>query len=112
MNNSLKIGGIFCDLQKALDCVNHKILMDELEFYVIEGKFKALIASYVTGRYQKVTLYNNTNTNSSSKWEMIKKMVYLKVQFSVPFFFLYINDLPKIITKTIVWFFSQMIPVY
>jgi exoribonuclease II len=56
MNNNLKIGGAFCDLQKAFDCVNHKILMDKLEFYVTEGKFKTLITSYLIGRYQKVTL--------------------------------------------------------
>jgi hypothetical protein len=49
--------------------------MNELEFFGIEGKFKTLIASYLTGRHQKVTLNNNTNTSSSSKWEMTKNGV-------------------------------------
>jgi len=43
MNSNLKIGGIFCNLQKAFDCVNHKILLDKLEIYGIEGKFKTLL---------------------------------------------------------------------
>jgi hypothetical protein len=50
MNNNLKIGGIFCDLQKTFDCMDHKILMNKLEFYGIEGKFKTLIASYLIGQ--------------------------------------------------------------
>ena len=40
MNNNQIVGGIFCDLQKAFDCVNHKILLEKLEFYGVEGKFK------------------------------------------------------------------------
>ena len=44
MNNNLKIGGIFCDLQNAFESMDHKILMNKLEFYGIEGKFKTLKA--------------------------------------------------------------------
>ena len=73
--------------------------MDKLEFYGTEGKFKTLIASYLTGRYQKGTLNNNTNTNSSSKWETIKNGVPQGSILGPLFFLLCINDLPKIITK-------------
>ena len=80
--------------------------MNKLEFYGTEGKSKTPIAYYLTGRYQKVTLNNNTNTNNSSKWVMIKNGVP-QGSFLDPLFFL-----PKIITKNNVWFFSQTIPVY
>jgi hypothetical protein len=73
--------------------------MNKLEFYGIEGKFKTLITSYLTSRHQKVTLNNNTNNNSSSKWEMIKNGVPQGSILGPLFFLLYINDIPKIATK-------------
>ena len=74
--------------------MDHKILMNKLEFYGNERKFKTLITSYLTGRHQKVTLNNNTN-NSSSKWEMIKNGVPQGSIVSPLFFLLYINAYQK-----------------
>jgi hypothetical protein len=48
LNNKQIAGGIFCDLQKAFDCVNHKILLEKLQFYGISGKFLTLIELYLT----------------------------------------------------------------
>jgi hypothetical protein len=89
MNNKLKVGGIFCDLQKAFDYVNHEILLNKLEFYGIEGKFKLLIRSYLTGRFQRIILCNRIDSNNSSKWERIQ---YGVPQGSIlgPLFFNYI----------------------
>jgi hypothetical protein len=90
MNNKLKVGGIFCDLQNAFDCVNHEVLLRKLEFYGIERKFKLLIRSYLTCRFQRViVLGNRINSNNSSKWERINCGV---PQGSIlgPLFFYYI----------------------
>jgi hypothetical protein len=57
-----------------------------------------LIESYLTGRYQRVIISNGIDTNNGSKWEIIN-VVFLRARFLVPFFLLYINDLPKIINK-------------
>jgi hypothetical protein len=71
MNSKLLVGGIFCDLQKASGCVNHKILLDKLTFYGTEEKFKSHIESYLTDRYQRIVMGNRLDCNSFSKWELI-----------------------------------------
>jgi hypothetical protein len=97
MNSKLLVGGIFCDLQKAFDCVNHKISMDKLEFYGTEVNFKMLTESYLTGRYQRVVMGNRTDSNNLSKLEIIKCDIPQGLILGPLFFLLYIIDLPKII---------------
>jgi len=53
MNNKLIGGGLLCDLEKPFDFY-HGILVDNLEFYGISGKFLTLIQSYLRERYQKL----------------------------------------------------------
>jgi len=38
MINRLSVGGIICELEKAFDCFNLRIIVDKLEFSGISGK--------------------------------------------------------------------------
>ena len=99
MNNNKIVEGIFWDLQKAFNCVNLKILLEKLEFYGVEWKFKRLIESYLTGRYQSVALNNITNNNNSSKWELLKRGFPQGPILCPLFFLIYINDLRTIVNN-------------
>jgi hypothetical protein len=56
LNQKLHVGGIFCDLSKAFDCVNHEILLMKLHFYNIQGVTTDWFRSYLTNRIQKVEI--------------------------------------------------------
>jgi hypothetical protein len=70
-NNRETVGGIFWNLQKAFNCVNHDILLSKLRFYGIKGRFFNLLSSHLQNRYQKVELNNkNSMTIISSDWNI------------------------------------------
>jgi hypothetical protein len=65
LNDGHKVWGIFCDLEKAFDCVNHKVLLSKLEFCGISGLLHKLITPYLERRFQRIRLqskYCNLNT--------------------------------------------------
>lgn len=55
MDRRLYSCGIFIDLKKAFDIVDHRILMGKLYFYGFRGVLHNWFLSYLTGRKQKVT---------------------------------------------------------
>ena len=58
--------GVFIDLQKAFDSVDHEILLRKLHHYGIRGIVNDWFASYLIGRYQttQIGLYISDKENT------------------------------------------------
>jgi hypothetical protein len=62
INQKMHVGGIFCDLAKAFDCVNHEVLLAKLQFYGIQGVAEGWFRCYLRKRREKVEVTSPNKT--------------------------------------------------
>ena len=102
LDNKTFACGVFVDLEKAFDTVNHKILLSKLSHYGIRGVANNWFSSYICERQQQVTLNGAT-------------CPFLNISCGVPqgsilgplLFLIYINDMHVALKNSTVHHFAD-----
>lgn len=101
-----KCSCVFFDLTRAFETVDHRLLIDKLKNYGIRGLALKWIESYLSNRYQKVTLSVNNQTYKSE----VKHVSTGVPQGSVLgplLFIIYLNDIVSCINGSFITIFAD-----
>jgi hypothetical protein len=101
INNKDAVCGIFCDVSKAFDTLNHEILISKLKYYGVTGIAGDLIKSYLSNRFQRVRIRTSQFANSTSRWRLVKYGVPQGSILGPLIFILYTNDLPYMVKNNV-----------
>ena len=63
MDKTLFSCGVFIDLKKAFDTVNHTVLLDKLNYFGFRGIVNQLFSSYLSNRTQSTEIGSHISSN-------------------------------------------------
>ena len=99
--------GVFNDLKKAFDTVNHPILLKEMEHYGIRGVALNWFTSYLSNRRQYVSVNGHTSEDLNISCGVPQGSVLGPLLFLI-----HINDLPNVSKHLRFYLFADDTNIY